>query len=115
MFQMYINVEKEGLSSYKGLFADAAKLLRVIRKQDDCMELQRDINKNYDWSQGWKSEFNAKKCHVLEMGKSSRRPTYNCKMGQELIMKRKKEKDLGVIIQANFLPERHLNGTFVTT
>ena len=59
----------EEVSNYISLFADDAKLLRKIRNHKDCEELQNDINKIYEWSKTWEMEFNAKKCHVLEMGK----------------------------------------------
>ena len=74
MFQIYINDMQEGLNSYINLFADDAKLLRVIKSHADCMELQRDIDKIHEWSKRWKLEFNAKKCHVMEIGKSKTRP-----------------------------------------
>ncbi len=115
MFQIYINDMQEGLNSYINMFADDAKLLRVIRTKDDCIELQKDIDKIYKWSQTWKLEFNAKKCHVLEMGRSSRRITWNYKMGEEVITKKKEEKDLGVIIQDDLSPEKHINGLFGAT
>ena len=63
----------EGVSSYISLFADDAKLFRKIRNHKNCEELQNDINKIYEWSKTWKMEFNAKKCHVLEMGKGAMR------------------------------------------
>ena len=109
MFQIYINDMQEGLNSYINLFADDAKLLRVIKRQAYCMELQRDIDKIHEWSKRWKLEFNAKKCHVMEMGKSKTRPTWKYKMG-EVIMKSREEKDLGVIVQDSLSPERHING-----
>ena len=112
MFQVYINDMNEGLNSYINLFADDAKILKVVRSVDDCMELQRDIDKIYEWSLRWKLEFNAKKCHVMEMGKGKRRPVWDYKMGQDTIMKSNKEKDLGVVVQDTLSPERHINGIF---
>ena len=47
MFQIYINDMQEGLKSYINLFADDAKLEKVVRGPDDCMELQRDLDKMY--------------------------------------------------------------------
>ena len=112
MFQVYINDMNEGLNSYINLFADDAKILKVVKSVDDCMELQRDIDKIYEWSLRWKLEFNAKKCHVMEMGKGKRRPVWDYKMGQDTIMKSNKEKDLGVVVQDTLSPERHINGIF---
>ncbi|MPC70021.1 hypothetical protein E2C01_064256 [Portunus trituberculatus] len=51
MFQIYINNMQECLSSYINLFAYNTILLRVIRNNKDCMELQKDIDKIWDWSQ----------------------------------------------------------------
>lgn len=62
----------EGLNSYISLLSDNANLVIVIKNQSDCEELQRDIDKIYDWSQRWMLEFNAKKCYVMEMGKNKR-------------------------------------------
>ena len=69
MFQIYINDMTEGLNSYINLFADDAKLMKIIKNQGDCEELQRDIDQIYEWSKQRKLEFNTKKCHVMEMGK----------------------------------------------
>ena len=40
----------------------------------------------------WILVFNAKKCHVMKLSKSKRRAEWDYKMGQEVIMKSKKEK-----------------------
>ena len=60
-----------------------------------------------EWSKRWKLDSNAKKCHVMEPGKSKRRPKWNYKMRQEEILKTKEEKDLGVVIQDTLSTERH--------
>ena len=109
MFQIYVNDIHEGLSSYINLFADDAKLLRGIRNQADCIELQRDIDKINEWSKKWKLDFNARKCHVMEIGRSKNRPTWEYKMGEEVIMKSKEERDSGVMVQDTLTPERHIN------
>ena len=57
MFQIYVNDIQEGVTSYINLFADDAKLLRVIESQNDSQELQKDIDKVYDWSFNWKLKY----------------------------------------------------------
>ena len=74
MFQTYVNDMQCGVISYVNLFADNAKLMKVVKNLDDCWELERDIDKIYEWSNRWNVDFNAKKCHVMEVGKSIRRP-----------------------------------------
>ena len=49
-------------------------------------------------------DFNAKKCHVMELGKS-KRSEWGYKMGQEVILKSRKEKDLGVVVQDTLSPD----------
>ena len=38
------------MTSYMNLFADDAKLIKVVKNIDDCRELQGDINKIDEWS-----------------------------------------------------------------
>ena len=89
MFQICVNDMPCGLTSYMNMFADDAKLMRLIKNTDDCQELQGDIDEIDEWSKTWKLAFNVKKCHVMEIGKSKRRPKWNCKIGQEEIPKTK--------------------------
>ena len=72
MFQIYVNDMQCGVTSYMNMFADDAKLMRVIKNTVDCQELQGDIDKIDEWSKRWKLDFNAKKCHVMELGKSKK-------------------------------------------
>lgn len=109
MFMIYINDMVEGVDSYMSLFADDAKIMRKIRNIKDCEELQSDLDRIYKWSRVWEMDFNAKKCRVLEMGKSERRPTWNYKLGSEVVLKGNEEKDLGVIIQDKLLAEKHIS------
>ena len=74
MFQVYVNDMQCGVTSYMNLFADDDKLMGVVKNTDDCQELQGEIDKIDEWSKRWKLDFNAKKCHVMELGKSKRRP-----------------------------------------
>ena len=97
------------------MFADDAKLIRVVKNTDDCRELQGDIDKIDEWCKRWKLEFNTKKCHVMELGKSKRMPNWIYKMEQEVICKTKEEKDLEVVIQDTLSPERHINQLFGST
>ena len=115
MFLVYINDFTEGVSSYISLFADDAKLLRKIRNHKDCEELQNDINKIYEWSMIWEMEFNAKICRVLEMGRSAMRPSWIYKLVHNIISIAKEEKDLGVVIQDNLSPKKHIDRIFGDT
>ena len=77
IFQVYVNDMQCSVTSYRNLFADDDKSMRVIKNADDCQELQGDINKIDEWSKRWNLDFNAKKCHVMELSKSKRRPKWS--------------------------------------
>ena len=112
MFLIYVNDMPEGVKSYMSLFADDAKLLKQVRGKEDCEDLQRDLDMVYDWSQDWEMEFNAKKCHVMKLGKSKNRPTNSYKMGNENLKEVQEEKDLGVTFQDTLSPENHIGRLF---
>ena len=57
----------------------------------------------------------AERFHVFEMGESGMRPTWTYKLGEHIISIKKKIKDLGVVIQDNLLPEKHIDKIFVYT
>ena len=50
-------------------FSLMTKILRCIRSDEDVLALQRDLGTAGKWSREWKLGFNAKKCHVLRIGK----------------------------------------------
>ncbi len=54
-------------------------------------------------------EFNANKCHVLEMGRSIHRPHAKYNLCGEEVKCADREKDLDVVIQVNLSPEGHIN------
>ncbi len=70
---MYINDMTEGVTSYMTIFADDAKIMRRVAKEEDCISLGQDLDRISKWSRKWEMTFNTKKCSVLEFGKSSRR------------------------------------------
>lgn len=68
--------------------------------------LQEDLSKLYTWSKKWKMEFNARKCSVLEFGKSKDRPVRGYKLGEEIIQKRNTKIDLGVVAKDDMSPDK---------
>lgn len=49
------------LNSCNNLFAEYAKIKKIIKNEDDFKELQKDIDQIHVWSQRWKLELNEKK------------------------------------------------------
>ena len=83
--------------------------MRKIENPDSCRELQCDLDKLHNWSQTWKMDFNTTKCHVLEMGVSEMRPRGEYRLGDAVISKAKEERDLGVTVQDDLSPGKHIN------
>ena len=114
-FLTYVNYLTKEVSSYISLIVDFVKLLSKIRNHKDCEELQNDINKIYEQSKTWEMEFNAKKCHVLEMGKSAIRPSWTYNLGENIKLIAKEEKDLLALMQENLSPKKHIDRIFGDT
>ena len=57
----YVNelLELDGLVSDGKLFADDAKVYRVVQDASDTDILQEDLNKLSEWSSMWKLKFNS--------------------------------------------------------
>ena len=89
--------------------------LRKIDIHKDCEEPQNDINKIYEWSKTWQMEFNAKTVMYWTWEKSAMRPSWTYKFGQNIISIEKEEKGLGVLVQDNLSPEKHINRIFGDT
>ena len=49
------------------------------------------------------------------MGKSAMRPSWMYKLGENIILIAKEENDLGVVVQDNLLPEKHIDRIFADT
>ena len=81
MFPIYINDMDKDIHSYMSFFADDAKLLRKVSAEDDCMTLQQDLDKLWEWSRKWEMDFNINKCSVMEFGKSKHRISGQYKLG----------------------------------
>merc|ERR1712035_134475 len=105
----FLNNLASSASSYISLFADDAKLLRKVNCKEDCVALQKDLDKINEWSRKWEMEFNSSKCKIMEFGKSKYRPRQVYTMGNNIIEKTNEEKDLGVNIMDNLSPEKHVN------
>ena len=67
MFLIYINDIGENVLSMLKLFADDCILYKAISSDEDCNELQNDLNTIYQWSQKWQMNFNINKMCCFEM------------------------------------------------
>ena len=73
LFIIYINDIVEQLKSGIYLFADDAKVFRIMKNAcTNPQILQQDIDKLCEWSAKWLLEFNQEKCKLMHIGKKDR-------------------------------------------
>ncbi|CAM5165838.1 unnamed protein product [Natator depressus] len=99
LFNIFINDLEKGVNSEVAKFADDTKLLKIVKTQADCEELQKDLSKLGDWATKWQMKFNVDKCKVMHIGKNN--PNYTYKMMGSKLAVTTQERDLGVIVDSS--------------
>ena len=69
LFLLYINDLPSVVSSQVRLFADDCLMYRPIRSVEDQVAMQRDLDSLERWGDTWGMRFNAKKCHIMTLGR----------------------------------------------
>ena len=67
LFLFYINDLAVDLKSTVRLFADDTVVYLTIASDNDCRQLQSDLDKLARWEEKWKMEFHPEKCTVLSL------------------------------------------------
>ena len=99
LFLVYVNDLEEGVTGNILKFADDTKLFRKTKEIGDKQNLHNDIDKLVRWSEKWQMLFNFGKCKCLHIGPGNTGMNYE--MGETILSKTVKEKDLGVTMNAN--------------
>ena len=84
------------------LFANDAKKFQEVDEYQHVVNFQNDIDSLSEWADHWKLEFNASKCKIMHLGKTSMEAqyymeVYKCKIPVQEV---ESEKDLGVRIDS---------------
>ena len=80
-------------------FADDTKIFSKVSQPDDCVRLQKDLDKLVQWSEEWQMMFNVGKCKVMHFGRSNPGNVYSMK--NQILEHTNLEKDLGVVITSD--------------
>ena len=79
------------------------------RRQADVEALQKDIDSLEHWSEKWLLKFDIDKCHMLSLGKFDKiTHTHHYKLYGDEVEHIFEEKDLGVIIEMEFIFEQRM-------
>ena len=67
LFLCFINDLPNGIMSKIKLYVDDVLLYNTIHSQEDCHNLQQDLNLLEEWATKWKMSFNLQKCEFLRI------------------------------------------------
>ena len=98
LFLLYINDLPSIISSQVRLFADDCILYRAIQTVQDQLQLQKDLNTLEQWAKKWGMEFNAKKCDIMRISRSSKPLQHLYSIGGEILSEVHKAKYLGITL-----------------
>jgi hypothetical protein len=65
LFTIFINDLPERIKNECRLYADDSKLIGVIGKEEDAIDIQKDIDSMQSWAKTWQMSFNYDKCKVM--------------------------------------------------
>ena len=110
LFVMYIDDLCELSKNSESLFfADDGKMFRFVSCISDCLKLQSDLNKIYEWSCSWRINLHFDKCCMICF--SNRRKnkiSYTYNFGPNVIKSVASVKDLGVYFTENLNFRTHI-------
>ena len=109
MFLIYINDIGDNISSSLQLFADDCILYRTITSPEDSIQLQRDLDSIFEWSQLWQMNFNIKKCVVLRCYRITSPILTSYSLAGQLLEYVKEHSYLGVILDQQMSFTSHIN------
>jgi len=110
LFLVFINDVKSCLhDSHCLLYADDMKIFRKINSNDDCLLLQNDLNRFYDWCKVNNLELNINKCRVLHLNYKKSVINFSYIFNDSLLLSVDEFKDLGVILDNKLTFNLHLN------
>ena len=112
LFLIYINDLPDELSvdTRCAIFADDTKIYRAIKGPQDIAELQKDIQRIYQWGDRWGLTFNPSKCNVITIQPRirSKVETPEYKMGMVVLEPVVKIRDLGICVDEDISWSPHI-------
>ena len=118
LFLAFINDLPDSIKhSSAKLFADDCLLLKPIKNDTDCTDLQKDLSSLENWEKQWQMEFNPSKCTVMHIF-PKKRPSKKWKpviqdyfLHNQKLTETKSSKYLGVSFSHDLSWSDHINNT----
>ena len=109
MFLIYINDIGENITSNLRLFADDSLVYLAIETPQDCLTLQKDLDKLSLWASKWQMTFNVTKCKTLSITRK-RNPIYRqYSMNNQLLESVRNHPYLGVEVTQKLNWSNHID------
>ena len=110
LFLIYINDMPDVIhgTSKIALYADDSKIYNSINSDQDCINLQEQLENLVKWSETWKLNFNAAKCKIMSITRKILPYRYNYNIRGIPLERVTTMMDLGVTVQDNLLWDLHI-------
>jgi hypothetical protein len=106
LFLCHIHDLSESVSSQVRLFADDCLLYRPIKTHKGHITLQNDLNNLEKWASTWGMRFNATKCYILSIKKST---TYFYRLNNTILKEVDNNPYLGLSTSNDLKWTNHIN------
>lgn len=111
-----IGAGNNDVTDIRNLYAKSLQLhLKIIKNEEHCERLQRDILEIHSWSKQFEVEFNINRCHTVRMVRDNNRATARYEMTETEINAMNNGKDLGVFVQDTVTSDKHMHISFRDT
>ena len=90
------------------MFADDCTLYREVKCKDDCIQLQNDLTRIYNWSQIWQLHLNTSKCKALCISNKKALPSQSYYINNGSLEWVEQFKYLGVCINQHLTWGNHI-------
>lgn len=108
LFNIYVNNLDKNLSAQYLMYADDAKMYLAVKSAEDCVELQKSVERFVDNCNASQLIINEEKCFVCTYCRHTNPIIYNYKIGGKILKRVDKCVDLGVLFQANLYFNLHI-------
>jgi len=112
LFLLYINDISNNVNSTVRLFADDLIMYRTLNNSTSKTGFQDDIDKLLKWANKWGMNFNAKKCHVVNISNLKTTNSFKYRLGNCELQYLDIFTYLGVLIGSDLNLSHHVNTTY---
>ena len=111
LFLSYINDLPESVKSRVRLFADDCIIYRTISNENDCRDLQNDLDSLSKWEKEWCMSFNAAKCTAITITRKRKKIIFDYSLHNQTLERTEKATYLGVELSSNLTWAEHIKKT----